>query len=352
MPKQKDTANEHFVPECYLKAWTLPKTEKVYALDVKTEKVFTPNIRNIASQRYFYDIEPAFLLPIETIQKIQKGELALNPMADQKTIEYLFANKIETVYSQYLNKIIQDAQKATPWHIKNCFFLRPEEKEIFAQLLTLQFVRTRQLRKELHESRICLISALKDMEIPEEYIHILDPDKQDIKIQHLRLLSDLPFLIRITEKFLNLTWLLLINRTDQKFYTSDNPVITSAHVLSEAFNYQPGGSGILSIFPISPDFLLVMYDASSIGVNAPHTISDMYYMVCSDPNEIDNYNQFIAAHADQIIISHQNCWAPYRKVLIREPNIFEHSRIKLTLHGKTYIADDQMPSSTVEHTRT
>ena len=55
--KRKEKKNQHYVPQCYLEAWAITDTHRVYVYDKKTKKSYCSNIEDIAMERYFYDID-------------------------------------------------------------------------------------------------------------------------------------------------------------------------------------------------------------------------------------------------------------------------------------------------------
>ena len=65
---EKDyTKNQHYVPQGYLKNFTFDQEmTQVYCLNKISGKNFTPNIRNVASENYFYELPPEDAKKFET----------------------------------------------------------------------------------------------------------------------------------------------------------------------------------------------------------------------------------------------------------------------------------------------
>ena len=127
------------------------------------------NIEDVASQRYFYDTDPINLLSEEMILALMKANKTIREDADQQLIEHMLSIEVENFFKDYLKRIA-DAAAASPWTLKNCYFLSEYEKKLFSELLSIQYLRTKSIRNRLAESSDCLARVLKDMNFPDEAI--------------------------------------------------------------------------------------------------------------------------------------------------------------------------------------
>lgn len=314
------TKKEHYVPQCYLKAWCVPNTEQVFVYDKKRYQFRKSSIKDIASERYFYDTEFINLLNKEQLQALSKGKISIRKDADPQILEHTYADIVETFYKDSLDKLINDARKATPWTINNCYFVMPKEKEDFSQLLTIQFLRTKQMRNEIGDSSKLLLNALKEMGFSEEQIAKYDLSKEQIKNIHLRMLNDIGHLTKIAESFYYLTWVLCINRTDKKFYTSDSPIIRRAHIHDPIIGTNGLRSKGIEVFiPLAPDILLLMLD----GVFHGTSNKDRRYIEFLDSRNIDYYNSLTILNCDTCIFSQDEEWSTLYEIKARNPNLFK-----------------------------
>lgn len=82
------TKNQHYVPQSYLRYFANSK-EQLWVYDTKDKKSFKTSIRNIASERFFYDIE----------------ELDKTTGKEQFIEKELFAQTIEPAFESLLSYI-------------------------------------------------------------------------------------------------------------------------------------------------------------------------------------------------------------------------------------------------------
>ena len=310
--QQQKTKKQHIVPQCYLKAWLIPGKESLYVYDKKRNHFRPNNIADVASQRYFYDTDPINLLSVETLQKMLEGKIALRPDADPQIIEHTFADQVEAIFKPYLNSIIQYAHGLPFGQSNGKTFYQAKQKEEFAELLTIQLIRTKQYRVNIEESSHCIAQILKDMGIPNEEIKRVTLTPEGAKRAHLRDMLNIQTLERIAMSFYSLTWVLCINRTRKKFYTSDNPIAQIEHKHDPLFpNNGLRSPGVEVIFPIAPDLLLIMLDGQY------HQLSgkDMTCWECFTENTVNYYNEIITLNSGTCTFSQNGDWHVIEKML-------------------------------------
>ena len=69
---EQKTKKQHYVPQCYLKAWSFSDKEQIYVYDRITDSIRINSVRDVAAERYFYDINPYELLPEAQIAKLHE----------------------------------------------------------------------------------------------------------------------------------------------------------------------------------------------------------------------------------------------------------------------------------------
>lgn len=176
---------------------------------------------------------------------------------------------IDRDFANILKEIIGKAASATPWIIENCYFISEDKKGMLSAYLAIQYIRIKQVRNRIIDSADCLVQALKDMGASDEVIGKYAISKNDSKNIQAQMLMDLKSLSDLAISFLSLTWILCINQTKKKLYTSDSPIGTHAHVDHPIMSMNGLKSkGVEVFFPISPECILVMFDGSYHFQNA------------------------------------------------------------------------------------
>ena len=69
---EQKTKKQHYVPQCYLKAWSFSDKEQIYVYDRITDSIRINSVKDVAAERYFYDINPYELLPEAQIAKLHE----------------------------------------------------------------------------------------------------------------------------------------------------------------------------------------------------------------------------------------------------------------------------------------
>lgn len=327
------TKKQHYVPQCYLKAWRIENEKhQVYTYDEQTDMLRINNIADVASERYFYDMNLSDLF-----QNSPYGELFdKGIIKDEKTqgIENTLSTTIEKPLAEWLEKIICDATNATPWHIRNCIFITPEKKTELSAYLAIQYIRTKSVRNSILNSADCLIQVLADMGVPKERIEEYTLSEDRGKMIHNKMLMDEENLNKIAHFFERLTWTLGINKTPKKLYTSDNPIGTRAHI-THPFLSMSGLAcrGIEVFYPISPFVVLMMVDGTY------HTHMNIYknrYIIIDKEANIDYYNSILAVQAERFVFSSDGDIRLLKRMKEKDPDVFRHPHNQSSWGGKTY----------------
>ena len=145
------TKKQHYVPQCYLKAWEIDGRHKVYVYDKEKQESRINNIEDVASGRYFYDFSLRDIYPQDAIDKLLEEVDGINVDDKIQVIEKALSIGIERPYAHFLTEIIENDGNASKWYIKNCYFLKPDSKEAFAGLLAIQYVRTAHVRNMISD---------------------------------------------------------------------------------------------------------------------------------------------------------------------------------------------------------
>ena len=207
------TKKQHYVPQSYLKAWAASEKHYVYVYDKKLRKRRINSIRDVASENYFYDVNPNDIFSEEVLEAMRKEGLSWDSDERSQGIEHTFANEVEGKFAELLKELINKTNSATPWRVNNCYFISEEKKGKFAAFLAIQYIRTKQVRSNIINAAECLSQALKDMGASDEMIKEYAVSKEEGKNIHAQMMMVLESLSEIALSFLNLTWILCINKT-------------------------------------------------------------------------------------------------------------------------------------------
>ena len=210
------TKKQHYVPQSYLSAWDISGKHQIYVFDKTSESKRINNIQDVASERFFYDINLNDIFSADLIKSLQQEGATWNGEDNSQIIEHAFAEEIEKPFSDLLKGIIDKAAKITPWHINNSFFISEEKKWELSGYLALQFIRTKHVRSGIQGSADCLTQVMTDMGFPDAGIAEYAVSKEKAKIIHLQMLLDSQHLAEISRCFYQLTWLLGVNKTHNK----------------------------------------------------------------------------------------------------------------------------------------
>ena len=328
------TKKQHYVPQSYLNAWDISGKHQIYVFDKTSESKRINNIQDVASENYFYDINPNDIFSHEFMESLHEQGITCDDENDSQIIERAFAEEIEKPFSDLLKTIIDKASALTPWHIKNCFFISEDKKLEFSGYLSLQLIRTKHIRSSIRESADCLIQVMKDMGFPNVGIAKYAVSKEKAKRIHINMLLDSQHLVEIVGCFYQLTWMLGVNKTQKKFFTSDTPIGTWGHIKDPILPMNGIASrGVEAFFPLSPDVILIMVD----GSYHTHCLSlERKYIEITEDANIDYYNSILAMQAERLIFSADDNMTLLDSMKKRNPGIFKEPHVQTKWGGKTY----------------
>lgn len=216
----------HYVPKFLLKNFTHGKKPKIFVYDKSNDKRFHTNIKNIAAESGFYDIE------------VPEGILTLEPGLAH----------LETHASGIIKKLTQENSIRS---------LNEHDIAILAVFLAVQFVRTKEHRLRFEHLGKLLEKRMREMGATDENIEGLkrgpDGTSQD-KLIGLKSVLDAN---EFVPYFLNKAWVLFETTHKHPFFISDNPL-----TLHNELNHGPYGNlglavrGIEIYLPISTTLCL------------------------------------------------------------------------------------------------
>lgn len=329
------TKKQHYVPQCYLKAWQISdKKYQVYVYDKTLDSIRINNIEDIASERYFYDINLNDFLTDDVKEELKAKGYTLNFDENSQGIEHAFSEIVENAFSKHLQEIIENVSNITPWYKENCYFITEQKKADFSTYLALQFIRGKHIRNGIEDSADCLSQVLQDMGASQSVIDQYGiSSKSESKNIHVSMLMDAEHIVEFAKIFFSHIWMLGLNKSNKKLYTSDSPICTHAHVKHSFLSMNGLASkGVEVFYPISPDILLIMLDRS---YHTHYLSSERRYVELNSDN-IDFYNSILAMEAERAIYSSDGDFKLINFMKRENDDIFTHSHTQVQWGGKTY----------------
>lgn len=335
-----DTKKEHYVPRCYLGNFE-GDNNRIYVFDKAQLQIRHQLKEQIAAENYFYDIDFDKIMQsidvdkhngiIDDIKRItgnDNWEEIKTSVLDPKHIEKTFFSKLEGEYSVLLKNIISKSYNGNEWVMKNCSPFSEEEKVRLSLFLAVQIIRTRAFRdsiKQIIEKTYQALAYKQQMNgddplSKEEFV--VEANKDYVKLQHAGMILDEEVGVQISETLLNHIWVMYVNKTNQPFYTSDNPVLTIPHKKNEYISYSGLASeGIEIVFPVSPNLLIAMYDRKWYS----SSFRDRSFIPLNDKEFIDYYNQVQVIHSFRCIYSKESNFELANDICKNHPEICDPS---------------------------
>jgi hypothetical protein len=217
---------QHYVPRFLLKNFTHGKKPKVFVYDKSNDKRFHTNIKNIAAESGFYDLE------------VKDGFLTMEPSLAQ----------LEANTSRIIKKLLKD---------RNIKSLDQDEVVMLGLFLAVQFVRTKEHRLRFEYLGKQLVEMLHKVDASEENFKELKGSSGSVPEDKLFGLRSLAEAKKFVPHFLNKAWVLLETTPRNPFFISDNPI-----GLHNDMDHGPYGSlglavkGIQIYLPISSTLCL------------------------------------------------------------------------------------------------
>lgn len=313
-----DTKKEHYVPQCYLENFE-GENNRIKVYDKAIMQVRSQLKSEIAAENYFYDINfdkmiesigsdkyQSVIDDIKEIAGIDDWDTIKNTILNPKHIEKEFLCKIEGIYGPLLKEIIKKSYNGNEWVIKNCHPFSEEEKIHLALFLAIQSIRTKAYRdtmKQIVEKTYETLAYKQQMNddnaLPKDAFRVKAND-DFIKLQHSGILLDEEVAIHFAETLMDHIWVMYVNKTDQPFYTSDNPVLTIPHKRDKYMSYSGFASdGVEVVFPVSPYLLIAMYEKKwHLKFYKDRTFIPIY-----NKEIVNYYNQTQAVHSFRCVYS-------------------------------------------------
>ncbi len=293
MGKEKKVRLQHYVPRVYLKNFSSfnEKEHYIWVFDKETEKIFQTNIKNIAFEEEFYN-------------KVSEEQITEKTLRD-----------IETKFDIVIQKLI---------FVKEIDKLSIEEKDILAEFIAYQMIRTKETKEELKDVSKQFFDKYGDQlasNLKEQVINSMK--KESLRKIHNDLIGNME---EFKKRIKNLKWILLINKTKFPFWTSDNPVAEYNEV--DLFPYGNLGLecfGFEIHFPISPILALIICDNRRFMNLPPKEIIKDYRRIVRE-------RDFQVRYSTRFTFSNENKFSFAQMMVKENPKIKNPNRKRVTIN--------------------
>lgn len=308
------TKHQHFVPQSYLMRFTDQKN-MLYVFD-KTQpgkEPFHTSPRNVAGARYFYDIKA-------------KDFDNLPDDFDEQAAEKMFSELEALLKRQIGNIIALFTLTENPYRQT---VLSRLEREEFAGQLTMQIIRTADFRDQVISAFNTFTQthfdffAVHRMEnyVPGDVKVGIDPKHE--KYEHLRMMSDekliSTLILGLLQRFY---WSIGVNRTDQPFYTSDNPVVKRGHKEGEGLVSHRGllSPGMEIAFPLNSKLILILFEKSYFPQMKEN---DNVFIPLDDLDYVTYYNSLQAYQSNKQVYCKELKFDLLKQMATSEPDFMK-----------------------------
>jgi hypothetical protein len=226
--------NQHYVPRFYLERFAFEE-EQIHVFDKTSGRCFPNNVKNVACEKYFYDIPDKYLWEGAEFQLIERQ-----------------LSRMEDRFAPCRDEIL---------HIVAAGHTFGEQlKSEFAEFVILQLLRTKTFR-ERHLQMGRLIQGIVQAN-PDLASGFVTPDDR-VSLEHAAMMFSPDFSAPMREAILNHIWIIGNSDTEKLFYTSDSPVVRRATVRDSLMGTDGLASpGIQLYLPLTPKYILMLFERS------------------------------------------------------------------------------------------
>jgi len=279
---------QHYVPQVYLRNFATQRKKEFFVccFDKVTRKIFKPNVKNVANQTGFYNFITS------------EGEKA--------SIESFF-NDTEAKMKPVLQELNDKPTSSTLL----------AHREVIAKFFALQEERTLVFR-DVHNDTI----RLANQRLKPDGFEFPEPSENDTREFQAR------FLIDMADSFagvlLDLKWILVSNKTNIPFWTSDNPIARyNPHKSELVSNLGWKSPGIQLHIPISPALAIIMCD--------PFEYADIASELPAFAPSVDFNNSGQVIYSKQYLFSQSDNFSLAHKMLQESSELSNPNRPRITL---------------------
>ena len=261
---------QHYVPRFYLRNFANKRKKGyfIFCFDKLTGKTFKPNIKNVANQTAFYDF------PSEDGKKVSLEEPLQN---------------LEAKSSVAIQSLISD-----PTYITLL-----TNKEVFAYFIAVQEIRTLVFRNKLDEYTNAINAKINSSNFKMPLLS--EVEKKEYQAGFL--IEKVSMLVDV---LLNMKWLLVMNKTETPFWTSDNPVFRHNPYRSKFI----GTTGLLCKgiqvqLPITPSLAIAVCDPSEYAHISEQLTTNLSNVQFYNSYQVVASGRYLFSISDNFDLAHE-----------------------------------------------
>jgi hypothetical protein len=287
------TKKQHYVPQAALRRFS-NDGERIFVYDKISNEVRVSNIRDVAQQRYFYDI-PQEVIPANLQQTM-----------DRQTVEHTLS-KLEGDFNTVVERVLRKAGRRNLlrrfWNFitfTHGKIISRRDKKALCFFVALQYLRTREFRLTIQDGLEQFEAAIRKR-VPVDQIDLFfegfrGVNEVDVRMHHLSLMLNNEFVDELTTLLYGHILVIGQNHSQHKLYTSDNPMVRHAHKRHPVLrNIGIGSRGIEIAMPLSSDHILIFMERTHF---APLAKSDRKLVNLVEGN-IEYYNSLQVRGCDR-----------------------------------------------------
>ena len=342
--------NEHYVPQSYLKNFSRERAQ-IFVFDKFKKRSFTSNVRNVASERAFYDFPQSV---------VQQGNIQL--------VENLFS-ELETRQNRFLRHIQKKIDSisrlrhipAQAGKIYSIDAITADQRQDLACVVAIQLLRTKEFRKFIVEMRQALEHLTKQTleqaildriqqfelftatKLNEELASglqslILDECKSTVSViydeglavVHAKFISD--HYSEIAQILSDHIWIIGVNDTVQPLFTSDHPVVRHSWLSSTGI----ASEGVEIAFPLNSTAILIMREKRYFR-KFDKQDSKLFPLTLED---VEHYNRLQIYNSNRFVFCSVDCFDLVQVVCQQEPEICSEGRRRIQIKTSEVQSDE------------
>lgn len=239
------TRDQHFVPQLYLRRFQSDERPGfIYAYDKIKGAVFSPNIANIAHEKFFHDFAPRFIEPDD----------------DPQQVEHFLRDHVEPAFASALRFIDATVEK---------YGVSDDHKVLLGFYTLYQCFRTSAFRNSFvnlfQDGSEEIKNYAEQNDFPGEIPDLSRIDEfteDEASLWHAYILCDPPAVMEYSKPLQKHIMVIGVNDTDVPFWTSDNPVVSICHDPTSPIWGGLAAAGTEILYPLSKRLMLHMYERS------------------------------------------------------------------------------------------
>lgn len=254
---------QHYVPKLLLRNFSSGKKHKIWVYDKSNGNRFHTNIKNVAAENGFYNIEVG-----EELLSFEPGLGQLESKA---------------------SKVIKDIVRS-----KSIKSLDEHAVAILAMFLAVQFVRTKEHRLRYEHLGESVKRKFKKMGASEADIEEITKSGSDLPVDKLVGFKAIVGANKFVPYFINKIWVLFETSNKNPFYISDNPV-----TMHNELDHGPYGNIGLAVRGV--EIYLPISTTLCLGILCPSLVEEYQKL----HKNIEMLNQVAPGMLDKVVANHK-----------------------------------------------